>query len=123
MTDPTDYQNSDTQLKSITPVIGSSIIIQKIVVNRYGIRLYVTPYTKYVTFAPTVELQEKKDLIFSSTTLYPGQNFIPLKTAYNHPEMYGTTGKKENNDEDILPLKLKEGDSIGILTQILDINV
>ena len=119
MTHHNAYQNLDTASKSITPVKGSSIVIQQVKVSKDGIFLLIKPYTKSVTFLPSKLLAKKDISLAYGQIIEANQDWFQVATKLNHPMVYEAKNL-ESSDVDFSHLTLKEGDILGIILQIHD---
>ena len=117
MTNPTDYQKSDTESKSTTPVKGSSIVIQQVKVSNDGIFLLLKAYTKSVTFLPSRLLAKKDISLAYGQIIAANQDWFQVATKLNHPMVYEAKNL-ESSDVDFSHLTLKEGDILGTILQI-----
>lgn len=119
MTHPTDYQKSDTESKSTTPVKGTSIVIQQVKVSKDGIFLLLKPYTRSVTFLPSKHLGKKDISLACGQIIEANQDWFQVGTKINHPMVYEAKNL-ESSDVDFSHLTLKAGDVLGTILQIHD---
>ena len=122
MTDRTNSQSSGTPLPSTTPVKGYSVKVTKVSIEEFGIRYYISPYSKWITVSLALHSNETKDLPHCSLDIPPNQNYIFIKTVYNDPMKYEEKEYEHvNRGDSLMRLTLKPGDIIGVITRIFEL--
>lgn len=110
MTDRTDYRDSDIKLTATTTGTKNSlIVVNKVTVTEFGIRLYFAPSAELRFVKPLPDMEEK-DLHYLPI-IFPSQSSMLCGTKLNHPMIYEVK-KSEYPDEDLMRLIPKAGEAV-----------